>query len=225
MTSLFFDTNVCIGYIFKWDPWHEKATELISNHIESYFSQTVLDEIFKVFNKLIKEYIKFLEQLNQEILINKKETFYESDLIQLSHKLQIKIENSKNKSIDRERIVMSLWNDKGGYDISKNQLLTYIEDLIFNFKKFSFTRLEKCINQFILHPKTDNYDNLKQIFIKNDIHFPDWQICLDANDLSYQLNNLTFVTADYNLIKSLESIMDKTNITDILKLDKLSIFN
>ncbi|MDR0911043.1 MAG: hypothetical protein LBM96_00395 [Methanobrevibacter sp.] len=97
----------------------------------------------------------------------KKKLFYENDLIQLSNKIQNNIKNTKNKPIDNKRIVMSFWKDCGWYDISKIQLVNYIEDLIFNFKQFSFTRLEKCNNQLILHPKTDNYNDLKQIFIKN----------------------------------------------------------
>ncbi|MDR0911044.1 MAG: hypothetical protein LBM96_00400 [Methanobrevibacter sp.] len=72
--SLFFDTNVCIGYIFKWDPWHEKAVGLFNEDIGSYFSQSVLEEIFKVFNTLVNGYIRFLEKLNYEIFNSEKKT-------------------------------------------------------------------------------------------------------------------------------------------------------
>ncbi len=57
---LFFDTNVPIGYIFKWDPWHIYAKNAFESNDLKYWSNTVLEETHKKLIELKDDYSNFL---------------------------------------------------------------------------------------------------------------------------------------------------------------------
>ncbi|MDR1721683.1 MAG: hypothetical protein LBR24_01380 [Methanobrevibacter sp.] len=220
----FFDTNVCIGYIFKWDPWHSKSNELFSKDENSYWSQTVKEEVFNLFNKLVEVYLNFLDNLKKEIINHNIDVFKINDLLKLANKVTIQ-KNRQKDMINKNIIVNSIWDENGWYEVTKDDLVHYLDKILIDYIKIHFEKFNKCGNALVLTSKTDNYEDLKNIFINDNLHYPDWQICLDAHDLACKIENLVFVTADYDLIKCLEPILSKTNITSILKLDNLAIFS
>jgi len=100
--SFFFDTNVCIGFIFKWDPWYEKAKEILMKKKSSYFSDTVKEECGKKFNILNKEYIKFLDNLEDKVTKSPKDIFMKNDLIYISSKIPVKKKHNGKDFINKK---------------------------------------------------------------------------------------------------------------------------
>jgi predicted nucleic acid-binding protein len=223
--TFFFDTNVCIGYIFKWNPWHETAEEIFEKETGSHWSQTVKDESKNVFNILIKEYNKFLDNVYHSILESDKDIFNEEDILEIASEINVKKNLKKRDIIDKERVIKSIWEENGWYDMGKHDLATYLHNLSLNLNIISFASFSNCNNNLKLHPKASKNKDMKTILINEGIHFPDWQICLDANNIGEDIENLTFVTADHDLIRRLTPIINKTEIKEIFEMDKLHIFH
>ncbi|MDR2545051.1 MAG: hypothetical protein LBD03_05840 [Methanobrevibacter sp.] len=222
--AFFFDTNVCLGYIFKWDPWYTKSKELFKKDEDNYWSETVKKEVYDVFNNLLYEYVIFLDNLKHEIINHNINLFKKNDLIKLSNNVSVQKTHGKDM-INKNIIINSIWDENGWFEVTKDDLSKYLNKLFINFNKIHFEGYDKCNECLILTPKNDNYEDLKNIFLINNIHFPDWQICLDAHDLASKIEDLVFVTADYSLIKSLEPLLNETNIMNILKLGHCKKFS
>jgi len=222
--SFFFDTNVCIGFIFRWNPWHDKAKEIFQEKVPSYWSDTVKNESIYVFNKLNREYDNFLYKLKNGIINYKKDLIKKEDLNKISSKISVGKNQAGKDIIDKNRIVSSIWEDKRWYEVGKNNLIEYLAELIINLSIHSFRGFKKCENILNLHPSSSSHFSVKNIFLKQGIHFPDWQICLDAHDLACSIQEVVFVTSDYGLINLLQPILHETKIKEIFKMDKLNIF-
>ncbi|MCL2157705.1 MAG: hypothetical protein FWH54_06760 [Methanobrevibacter sp.] len=222
--TFFFDTNVCIGYIFRWEPWHEKAKNLFNKNELSYWSDTVKDECANILQKLVQEYIIFLNNTKDKITDSKKNSFLMNDFLNIVKDIPIRLNYDGKEIIDKFKVIYDIFEDEMWYDVSQHDLVIYLDKLSLNFRIRSFLKFRKCEEKLMLHPKTSNHDDTKKLFINNKIHYPDWQICLDAHDLGLTICDLIFVTADHKLCLYLDPILYKTNIKSILKLDRLSIF-
>ena len=64
---LFFDTNMPIGYIFKWDPWHAYVLNVVEEKDSKYWSVTVEKESYRKFKHFRKNYIDLLYLLWHEL--------------------------------------------------------------------------------------------------------------------------------------------------------------
>ena len=222
--TFFFDTNVCIGFIFKWNPWHDQAIILFNKECDSYWSETVKEECIIVFQKLVREYIVFLNNIKNKILTAQKDFFLVTDLFNIVKQINVTLNHEGKEIIDKIKVISTIFEDEGWYDISKEDILDYLNELSLNFSIYSFERFKKCDEKLKLHPKTSNHHEIKKILKSNNIHKPDWQICLDAHDLASNVSDLKFVTSDFKLINHLIPIIDLTNINGIHKMDKLKIF-
>ena len=135
--NFFFDTNVCIGYIFRWNPWHEKAKSLFNQEKESYWSVTVKEECAKVFQDLVQEYTIFLINIKERVDNSDKGSFFKSDL----HKM------IKNMPVTLNRQLSSYLNEKLTSLKESLKLLAPAKNFIHDTAYFSIYTLE---NQIII---------------------------------------------------------------------------
>ncbi|MDR3062784.1 MAG: hypothetical protein LBU40_01420 [Methanobrevibacter sp.] len=126
--KFFFDTNVCIGYIFKWDPWHIKANSIFNKNKELYWSETVEKECREVFNRLKNEYISFLDNLKNKLLAHNKYILYEKDLLKIGKTIPVGKNKNKKDIINKFKIISSIWEEKGWYEEQKNHLIKFLKN-------------------------------------------------------------------------------------------------
>ncbi|MDR3223574.1 MAG: hypothetical protein LBT66_07595 [Methanobrevibacter sp.] len=211
--SLFFDTNVLLGFIFKWDPWHSYATKVFKDNCIKYYSDTVSKEYNNKFREMIDKYNSLLSIIISEL--SSSEGFMsKEDLIKIANKNNIKHIDKKLK----KSIIDNIWEIEGyGLDENMNNLIVSIKEIKYDLKHDSFSRKDKCESILIKHIRTLSYNKI-QDKLKEKIHFPDWKIFLDAHDLSYRLEpDLEVVTSDAKP-EDLEYIKNVTNINKITDL-------
>ncbi|MCL2115630.1 MAG: hypothetical protein FWH29_05345 [Methanobrevibacter sp.] len=202
--SLFFDTNVLIAYIFKWDPWYSYAKNTFKETSNSYFSDTVDEEVSKKFQELLKKYVCFLD-----LLIRKLQQFKgfltKKDLLRIANLINV-------KKINKLKIIESIWDDEGfNFDENCEFIVSTLKEIKSDFKQDSFSRKTNFVSMLELHIRNREHPNIERE-LKKKIHFPDWKIFLDAYDLFiYKEPNLEVVTSDAK----------PENIEYILKITKL----
>ena len=101
-------------------------------------------------------------------------------MLKLVKNISVSLNHKGKEIIDKKNVVSTIFEDEGWYDIPKEVLINYLEETSLNFNIRSFTRFKKFEEKLLRHPKTSNHNSIKSLFIKNGIHNPDWQICLDA---------------------------------------------
>jgi len=208
--SLFFDTNVLIGYIFKWDPWHSYADNTFKDNRKKYFSDTVEYEMGKKFQELLRKYTCFLN-----LLIRKLQSLNGF----LTKEMLLKIANQINiKNINKLTIIESIWADEGfNFDENKDYIVSILKEIKFDFKQDVFGRKTNFVSILELHIRNRRHSDIERN-LKKKIHFPDWKIFLDAYDLFISKEPyLEVVTSDAKP-KNLEYIKKITNLPKITDL-------
>lgn len=203
---LFFDTNMPIGYIFKWDPWHAYVLNVVEENDSKYWSVTVEKESYKKFKHFRKNYVDLLYLLWHEL--KRKEGFS-------SKKNLFKISESYKKLDDKKKRIVfkSIWENEGfSYEESNSKLASTFDSLITNFNIDSETRKKDFRKLVQLHKRTKNYTEIKSQLEKR-LHPPDDDIILDAHDLCFKIPDLEIVTADGKL--DVDCIKSQTNIKTI----------
>ena len=117
--TFFFDTNVCIGYIFRWNPWHEKAQDLFSQEKEIFWSDTVKEECKKVFLELVQEYTIFLINIKDKVVESYKGSFFKNDLQKMVKNIPVTKNRQNQEIIDKNNVISSIFEDEGWYDIKR----------------------------------------------------------------------------------------------------------
>lgn len=210
---LFFDTNVPVGYIFKWDPWHSYADKAFANGDSKYWSQTVVNETHKKFKEKKQDYSYFLSDVYR-LLEKKKGFFKKDDLISFALKSRSSLKNDK-KII----IIEKIWESEGfNYDENIDLILKSLNQIIMDFNSDVYLRKNQFQSNMILHHRQKNYPKLKDK-LKKKIHHPDYDIVLDAHDLCSIHSNLEFITSDYRE-ENIEFIKSETDISTITDLRK-----
>ena len=208
--SLFFDTNVLIGFIFKWDPWHSYAKNTFKEQCKKYFSDTVEEEVNKKFHKLLKKYVSFLDMLIRK-LQSSNGFLTKEDFLKIAHQINI-------QKINKLKIAESIWVDeKFNFDEEKDVIIHSLKEIKSIFKHESFSRKGYFFSIIELHIRNHRYPEVERK-LKNKIHFPDWKIFLDAYDL-FLLREpyLEVITSDAKP-KDIDYIKKITNLPKITDL-------
>lgn len=208
---LFFDTNVPIGYIFKWDPWHRYANNVFKNKDSKYWSKTVEDETNFKLNEKKEEYLDLLYDLCHQ-LKNLEGFLKRDDIISLanSSKSNLKLEK-------RISVIESIWETEGfNYEENSDNILFSLNRTIMDFNHDIYYRKKKFSSNVQLHSRIKKYSKIKKE-LKEKIHYPDYEIFLDAHDLCSIHKDLEFVTSDYNT-ENIEYVKSKTSICKITDL-------
>lgn len=215
---LFFDTNVPIGYIFKWDPWHTYAKNAFKKNAfkskdSKYWSKTVLNETNKKLIEHKHDYSNFLYDIHHQ-LKNQEGFFKKDDIISLADSSKVDLEFKK-----RRLVVESIWDKEGfGYEENSSTISNSLYGIMMDFNSDIYRRKNKFSANTHLHNRTKDYPKVKNE-LKKEIHYPDYEIFLDAHDLCFIHSNLEFVTSDYNQRK-IEYVKSQTIIPTITDLKK-----
>ncbi|MGP8023349.1 MAG: hypothetical protein ACLPHE_04885 [Methanobacterium sp.] len=87
-----------------------------------------------------------------------------------------------------------------------------------DFNSDVYSREKKFSSNLQLHIRKKEYPKIKQA-LRKEIHYPDYEIFLDAHDLCFIHKNLEFITSDY-AEKKIDYVKSQTNITRITDLRK-----
>lgn len=210
---LFFDTNVPIGYIFKWDPWHIYAKNAFESNDLKYWSNTVLEETHKKLIELKDDYSNFLHDIHH-IIRNQEGFFNKDDIMSLADSSEVDLESKK-----KHLIIESIWDKEGfAYEENSRTISNSLDGIIMDFNSDIYHRKNKFSVNTLLHKRIKDYPKIKEE-LKKEIHYPDYEIFLDAHDLCFIHSNLEFVTSDYNERK-IEYVKSQTSIPTITDLRK-----
>jgi len=210
---IFFDTNVPVGYIFKWDPWHPYAESAFAIEDLKYWSETVKNETRRKIKEFKNSYSNLLLFLWSE-LKNTEGKFSKKDIIQLANSSEIDLDTRKIRitieEIWKNEKFKPMENSKKIADTFDRIALDLNRDVDFRKKEF------RSNMQF--HTRTGKYPTIQKILEKK-IHYPDVDIFLDAHDLCFKHKNLEVITSDYNPenikhVKSYTLIRTITNLKD-----------
>lgn len=210
---LFFDTNVPIGYIFKWDPWHTYANNAFKNPDPKFWSSNVLNETNNKLDEHKQNYINFLYDVYHKIK-NSEGFFRKDDILSLANSSEVDLESKKKQSV-----IESIWDTEGlAYEENSSDITNIFNKIIMDFNSDVYIRKNKFNLNVQLHVRTKEYPKIKQA-LRKEIHYPDYEIFLDAHDLCFIQKNLEFITSDYTE-KKIEYVKSQTNITRITDLRK-----
>lgn len=210
---LFFDTNVPVGYIFKWDPWHTFANNAFKTKDSKYWSETVENETNYKLNKLKRKYSELLLCICHKL--KHSEGFFKKDDI-IKWVNSFKINNLKHKK--RVLVIESIWATEGfGYEESCDKILNSFSRIKMDFDSDVYSRKKKFSSNVHLHKRMKRYSKIKKE-LEEKIHQPDLDIFLDAHDLCFIHNDLEFITSDYNP-ENIAYVKSKTRIHEIIDLE------
>lgn len=205
---LFFDTNVPVGYIFKWDPWHTFATNAFNNGDLKYWSETVENETNDKLNDHTRDYLNFLNAIRYKLKISDG-FFKKDDLIPLVNSSEIDLDSRK-----RRIVIESIWATEGfNYEEHSQKILDSLNNITMDFNKDVYSRKNDFSSKVQLHKRTKQYSKIKRE-LKEKIHYPDFEIFLDAHDLCLIHSDLEFITSDYKT-ENIEYVKSKTLIRTI----------
>lgn len=210
---LFFDTNVPIGYIFKWDPWHNYANNAFKNPDLKFWSINVLNETNDKLDEHKQDYINFLNDVYYKIKYS--EGFFRKDeILSLANSSEVDLKSKK-----RQSVIESIWDTEGfAYEENSSNIANTLNKIIMDFNSDVYNRKKNFNLNVQLHERTKEYPKVKQA-LKKEIHYPDYEIFLDAHDLCFKQKNLEFITSDY-AEKKIQYVKSQTNITTITDLRK-----
>lgn len=206
MKNLFFDTNVIIGYIFRFDSLYPQASKLISQGGTWYYSYHVNREIKQVFNEKINDYNKLLVKISR--ILNRHNDF---DFISKSD-LQDKIANKGDiGKINKKNIFTAINQIWDYYDFGENVECGFLKlkltNLIRNMNILIYNDLKnfkKNLNYIPAHQYKES-SILKEInnkSLQDKFHGEDKDILFDVHEYckKYPDSDIYFVSADKDFI-------------------------
>ena len=225
MNNIFFDTNVIIGYIFRFDSLYPQASELISQEGMWYYSYHVNKEITQVFNEKINDYNKLLVKICKEL--NRHADF---DFISKSD-LQDAIANKGEiGKINKKNIYTAIKQIWDYYNFGEN--------VECGFLKLKMSKLIKNMNMSIYNDLKNFKKNLnyipahqyKEWSILNEInnkslldkfHGEDKDILFDVHEYckKYPESDMIFVTADKDFIEVIYELLHLLSFNRYLNLN------
>ena len=192
--NAFIDTNVSIAYVFLIDPLNKPSSSVFRNYENIFFSELVKLEFDDVFYKKLEILIKFFKKIRRDL---KKGKLVEITLNNL--KRYAKDENYTKKELKHIINSLTIFWDKyvnerfpnaNSFKIAIDKCLKDLKILTYSRK----TYLENFLK--ITEKRTKKYSNLKNKLKENSLHYPDYEIILDAHDHnlknSYDLDFITF---------------------------------
>lgn len=212
---LFFDTNVPVGYIFKWDPLHTYANKAFEIEDLKYWSKTVVNETDHKLKDISGKYIELLNSIYHE-LKNSEGFFNKKYLLTKAKSFKIKDLNLEKRMI----IIESIWATEGfGYEEDSIKLSNSFYRIKMDLAHDLYSRKKNFSSNVQLHNRMKTYPKLERV-LRKKIHPPDFDIFLDAHDLCSIHSDLEFITSDYNP-ENIEYVKSKTNIHKITDLKGL----
>lgn len=215
----FLDTCVEIGYVFCTDPWNEKSVTIFNDNDNLHYSNTVDIEFNKKYHEIYRENRNFLISLKDILNFeeDKEKTLTLNDLNHKSWQVQSNIDENK-----KEKIIETIWEfcksqhyqtNLGDTVCKLKTLLIYIDKFIRNFNGSILKRKNLFESKVMFHKRDDEYSEIYEKLEKNNVHYPDNDIVLDAHDLSLKKSiELEFITADKNMIDNVYKIIELLNI-------------
>jgi hypothetical protein len=208
--SIFYDTNVLIGYVFKWDPWHVYSLNSFKDKRKKYWSKTVQEEFNSKIEKMIENDKKFLSLIELK-LNNYDELLTKDKLLKIAFKIKIKHRN-------KESIINGIWEFANlNYEVESEELSYKIENIISEFRYDINSKKNSCKQYLTIHIRNEKYTELKNK-LELKIHFPDSEIFLDAHDLCILKEpDLEVITSDAKPenIDYIKKILKINKITDL----------
>lgn len=204
--SYFFDTNVCIGYVFSWDPWHDSSSTVFLEGKNLYWSDRVKKESKNKYRTFIRKYRTFIHKFISTIKNKTREELNKGECIS-----EIEIVCPNDDYIQHlKNWVKNIWSNYNlnDYNEPKNKIINILNQVRLSFGDISNTRKSK-FERFVMEKNRDvEYPEIKQALhlkaIQNDysIHIPDDLILLDAHHLCVnEIPDLEFVTSDKEFCK------------------------
>lgn len=203
----FIDTNMCIGYAFKCDKWHEPANKFITNNNNTYYSDQVLEEFENKFEEIYTDIKIFMDSIPN--IISQKKFYLNYQEFEYTI-----LRNTKNCTLDKTKkikIIELFWEKYYRCSMDNPQIMK-LEFSNFNvnyFKKHD-SKKDELLNILIFHNcGLNNYKKYRKYINKlksKDVHYPDYAIVLDAHDLGLK-RDVCFATTDeqfYNKIKDID---------------------
>jgi len=213
LDSLFLDNNISIGFCFRQDPQHTFAKKLFNYNCSMNWSNNVLYEFKKVFERKRNAFDDLVFDLILE-LNNKNKYMSKNNLINISLRLQ-------RESFDVEslkKLFTDFWAESSFQDsVSSSEIVSSLNRYKRTFIKQLLKDKSFCLKKISTHIRQQNYPIIEQqlnIDGEDDLNKlgNDMNICLDAHDLGKIVHKLKFITDDTKILE------DKLNIENITKI-------
>lgn len=200
----------------------DDSVKLFENNDIFHDSYCVEKEFNKKYNCILKEQKNFLHSLKNDLINSSNIKLSLKNLKIKSKIISLQRDFDDNK---KDKIVEVLWKfceSKHEFDDALNvhvchinYLLNYINKFITVFeRKLAMRRLD-FEREVLFHSKrNEKYIDLNEKLLYGaEVHYPDNCIILDAHDLSLKENRpIEFITADVNMISSVNGIIDLLQI-------------
>lgn len=220
--NYFLDTNVELGFVFCTDPWNEESVAVFNKEDMLYYSNSVDDEFYKLYNQFLNQQKFFFRELKRILALEKSTKQINCDTLKLkSWQLQLHHDFEQNK---KDKCIEVFW--KFCKRISKSEgsldeIHFKIRDIIHNISRFLqvferviFNRKLEFENKVIYYDeRTHDYKDIFDKLVSVGVHNPDTFIILDAHDLALEDGIvLEFVTADNIMIQNVNQISNYLSI-------------
>ena len=213
MSNLFFDTNVIIGYIFRFDSLYPQASELISQGGTWYYSYHVNQEIKQVFNEKIGDYNKMLVKICR--LLNKHKDY---DFISKSNLQDTVAKKGDIGKINKDNIFTAINQIWYYYDFGENVECGFLKlkltKLIRNMNILIYNDLKnfKMNLNYIPAHQYKEWSILKEInnkSLQDKFHGEDKDILFDVHEYckKYPDSDMIFVSADKDFIEVIHELL------------------
>ncbi len=209
--NLFLDNNVLIGYIFETDHWNSMSLSVMSQKTPKYSSNAVKDECNHKYTsslrKISNELNKFKKQMRTSNSLKDLE-FYLNDT------------NFKTKDILLDFL-------KSDPNVNISDFIKKFMNLQWNVEATCHSNYEHILQVIHFHERNKPYKSLYDLCISDGFvtdDYDDVEIVIDAHDLGLNIQNLFFITGDYNHIVSRKQfIIENTSISDVIGLGEFNL--
>jgi len=225
----FLDSNVIIGYISCLDDLFDNSKEVISYNEDNFYSENVKQEVNQVFGRKSDEYSKFIMKLTKKLNQFDNITLISSNEF---HSYINSLNNIGHLGVSEMHITFDkMWNI---FDFGENQEVMLVkfkfDEFLNELDAFNLSRKKDIFNRLILVPNHTKKDRKIMEKIKENnlreglLHFADEEILFDANEFcKYNPElKLKFVTADQNLIKVINILMEYLCLDECINLKEFS---
>ena len=211
MTSYFFDTNFLFKNFFNRKYFREcELKEYFSSDFERFISKNVEYEFSNIF-------LEFSNQMNQFLI----GPYFEID----NFKQDISLKQYQNLAKDIEILKFNntpissmIWKSLYPCEntVETKRFKNDLNNFIWDFNNYFHYKYHDLMNQFEIHKRLTKYKEINLVLGKC-LHKADLNICLDAHDLcvSYDIDDLVFVTSDKSFSKNEELILENTEIKEV----------
>lgn len=214
-SNTFLDTGVVLGFCFLTDKHHYRCKQYLdSNDSSVFYSERVENEYEKKRDELSIRYADAVRDHTSDL----RRSQFEDELT------PVDIRNIREEVLDEENAASRFLNQ---YYQQKVQKYLFLDDLIQQLRQISrgierhaLKKKNELDSTTEIWLRVDTYDNLQDAL--SSIHGTDREICIDAHDLTQEIDGKTELATtnpnDFVKCGHKDMILRETGLSDVISL-------